>query len=494
MKKATIIIITIISLISCDDFLTIVPDSQYTAEVAYKTPADFRLAILAVYSQQQLLYSGTDCWFRTVLFRSDDMQGNQDKYLYGVKNFTDRDNQPMLFTSWGIFFKIIARCNEILARIDPVYFKEETTRAAIKGEAHALRAWAYWNLGWQYGGVPIIDKPMTLEETRKIARSTVDETFAFAETDFLKAINLLPANWVGVDLGRISKYAAEGGLARLYMFRGKLSQAKPLLEDIINSGVYDMAVKYSDCFSEAFDNTKERVWEIQFTGNQLGGGNAFITGFLPEGYKYDLTAQKVSPVGGNSAAQYVNNQLVASYESGDLRKDVSLIQGCYVNGIKDLVSVYVWKFHNNENGYVPKATNDWATNIPVIRYTDILLMYAEILNEEAYSSNGKAFELINKVRKRAGLSNLTSVIIPDQAAFRTAIRKERRVEFAFEGIRWLDLLRWGIAEEEINKSLNDPKQGGGKYQMKTFQRVFAIPGEEIRRYNDNTILWQNEDY
>ncbi len=144
--------------------------------------------------------------------------------------------------------------------------------------------------------------------------------------------------------------------------------------------------------------------------------------------------------------------------------------------------------------YVPKTQQDWANNLPILRYTDVKMMYAEVLNEEGYKAGGEAFAILNEVRKRAGLPAKTATDLPTQEAFRRALREERRVEFAFEGLRWLDLIRWGIVMETMNEFLAAPLQGGGRFSMKEYQKIFAIPFEEINRYNDESVLAQNPGY
>lgn len=109
-------------------------------------------------------------------------------------------------------------------------------------------------------------------------------------------------------------------------------------------------------------------------------------------------------------------------------------------------------------------------------------------------SNGDAFNILNEVRSRAGLPALTLAEVPDQAAFRNAIIKERRVEFAFEGLRWNDLVRWGIATEVMNKHFTHEDEGKGLYSMQDYRKIFAIPYNEISRYNDESVMWQNPQY
>lgn len=476
-------------LVSCDNFLTTVPESSYSVDGAYQSQSDFEYAVAAVYAAQQGLYSSNACWFRLIISRSDDTR-NGATYTYGVDQFTDGDDVSTLADGWRTLWQMINRSNVILDKIDAVEFADATLKNYIKGEAYALRAWAYYTLAWQFGGMPLIDKELSVAETKIVARSTQEQTFAFIEADYKKAIDLLPESWNGADLGRVTKYAAEGGLARLYMFQSKFSEAKPYLSDIISSGKYEIEPNYLDCFTDSHDNGKERVWEIQFNGNLSGEGQYLSTGMLPEGYKDGV----LMPFSGFSTAMYVSMNMAEAYEPGDLRKDVSVVTNLTVNGVIESKYYYILKYCHYD-AYTPQAQTDWANNIPVLRYTDVKMMYAECLNEEGYVPDGDAFDIINEVRGRAGLLPVTSAAVPDQNAFRQALIKERRVEFAFEGLRWNDLVRWGIARETMNNHFMHEDEGGGIYSMDgDYREIFAVPYDELSRYDDETIMWQNPKY
>ncbi|MDR0394842.1 MAG: RagB/SusD family nutrient uptake outer membrane protein [Tannerella sp.] len=488
MKKIiwNFIIALSLTIVSCDDFLTIIPESEYSADGFYQTQNDFGFAIAAVYAEQQGSYNDANSWIRAMILRSDEAIGG-DGYVKGFDRFTDGDDVGQLNGAWQRYWKIISRSNMIIERIDNVVFTDENLKNHIKGEAYILRGYAYWNLAWQFGGVPIITKPLTVEETKAIPRSSQAETFALAEEDLKNAHSLLPEEWTGANIGRATKYAAAGTLARLLLFQSKFTEAKPYLKEIIESGRFKMEEKYEDCFLDSKDNGPERVWDIQFTGGQLGEGTAFISGLLPEKIETDLM-----PFGGDAATVNVSNQFVAKYEPNDLRKDLSVRTDLIVGGLVDNTYRAIKFIRYDE--YEPKAKNDWANNFCILRYTDIKMMYAEVLNEEGYVADGEAFKLINEVRARAGLNALTSAEVPDQKSFREAIIHEREIEFAFEGLRWRDLVRWGIAKKVMDEFLKDPSEGSGIYHMDEFRTIFAIPADEMTRYNNKDIMWQNPGY
>jgi len=470
----------------CDGFLNEDPQSQYTVDTFYKTPSDFEVAIAGVYAQQQDLYNNLGGVFRMAITRSDDTKVGAG-YVDQNDKFLDDATGSYIQDVWQELYIVISRANAIISRIDGISFTDETAKKAIKGEALALRSWAYYQLGVSFGGVPLYDKEYTAAEVKTIKRSTQQETFKFAEDGYKAAIDLLPGEWTGKNLGRITKYAAEAGLARVYMFQSKFSDAAPVLNDIIGSGKYDMETKYEDCFDDAFNNTRERVWEIQFMNGGLGEGNILCNSFMPDGYKGTLT-----PFTGASAFLEVSQDFIDAYEPGDLRKDQSVVADVIV-GSAPRTGWYISKWLHYTA--VPVNNNDFAINLPVVRYTDVLMMYAECLNEAGYNASGDAFKIINRVRARAGLSALTAATTPDQAAFRKAIKKERRVEFAFEGLRWLDLVRWGDAVEVMDLFLKRNENENGLYKMGSTDRcIYAIPSQEIANYKNEDVMWQNPGY
>lgn len=488
MKSLVLTALCLASLVvtGCEAFLTEDPQSQYSVGTFYKTPKDCEIAVAGIYAQQQALYNSLGGVFRMAITRSDDTKVGAG-YVDENDKFIDGATGAYIESLWAGLWVVVYRTNALISRIDGISFPDDASKNAIKGEALTLRAWAYYELGISFGGVPILNTEYAADDVKKIKRSTQEETFKFAEDDYKAAIGLLPTQWSGKNLGRITKYAAEAGLARLLMFQSKFSEATPYLSDIITSGKYDMAVKYEDCFDDAFNNSAERVWEIQFMNGGLGEGNILCNSFMPDGYKGPLT-----PFTGASAFLEVSQDFIDAYEPGDLRKDQSVVADVIV-GSAPRTGWYISKWLHYTA--VPVNNNDFAIDLPVVRYTDVLMMYAECLNEASYSATGDAFTYINKVRARAGLTPLTAATTPNQAAFREAIKKERRVEFAFEGLRFYDLVRWGDAVTVMDAFLARPENENGTYSMGSTDRyIYAIPKQEIDTYNNKDVMWQNPGY
>lgn len=476
---------------SCSDFLTENPQSLYTVETIYKTQSDFEYAISSVYAAQQDAYDGQYGLFRLANARADDTNCYNTNTYTTAAQFLDNASDQAIETGWQKLYVVISRCNGILTRIDGVEMQDKALKQYIKGEAYALRAWAYQNLAAMFGGVPlIVDREYTVAETRQIGRATQAETYAQAEKDYLNAMELLPEVWETGKYGRVTKYAAAAGLGRLYMMTKQYAKAQNVLNTVIKSGKYDMAANYVDCFSEAGEGNKERVWEVQFITGLKGEGQTFSESCMPESYTGDAVLGTWAYSGGSSAALQTSTNLLKAYEQGDKRKDVTTVYGVTARGSVDEHN-YFKKFNYPTN--IPKSGTDWGVNLPIIRYTDVLMMYAEAVNE-VQGPVAEAVDIVDRVRARAGLPPVTAAGKASKEAFRTTLQKERRIEFAFEGLRWNDLVRWDIADVVMNEFFKDADEGNGKYSCEKFRYIYAIPLEEITRYGDQTKMWQNPGY
>ena len=271
------------------------------------------------------------------------------------------------------------------------------------------------------------------------------------------------------------------------MFRGKYDDALEVLGDVISNGGYQLADTYEDCFSELYDNdkTRDRLWEVQFLNGVEGEGQEFSEICMPENYDGDLA------VSGSSAAMHVSDNLRNAYEEEDIRQSVTMITGITVSSA---VSEYYWFKKFNDYETKPIQSDYWGVNLPIIRYTDVLLMYVEADNE-INGPSSVSIGYVNDIRKRAGLADLSPTNTSSKDGFREAIKKERRVEFAFEGLRWLDLVRWGDAMEVMNLFFQDDDEGAGMYTCDgEYRYIFAIPLSEMTRYDNTSVMWQNDGY
>lgn len=185
----------------------------------------------------------------------------------------------------------------------------------------------------------------------------------------------------------------------------------------------------------------------------------------------------------------------------DKRRDATLVNGLYVDKSTPVYDYYFVKKFLIDSANFPSAIDYWGTNLPILRYTDVKMMYAEALNEIDYAANKTTiFSILNEVRTRGGLKPISEVELPDYNTVFDCIVHERFVEFAFEGLRWPDLVRWRLAEEKIAEHFALQDEGYDEstetpmYGMKKYHHLAPIPYIDIVAYNNENILWQNEGY
>ncbi|HAT76329.1 MAG TPA: hypothetical protein DCS19_05680 [Flavobacterium sp.] len=269
------------------------------------------------------------------------------------------------------------------------------------------------------------------------------------------------------DLGRATNGAANALLGKVNLTLGKWAEAVLALNKV--SG-YSLNADFAKNFGSANENGKESIFEVQFKANNTGEGSSYPNQVAPVGAR-----ALVGNIGTQRGENIPSKTLYDSFETGDLRRDISI--GIFENRIN-----YAKKMIEK-----PLTENNSDLNIIVMRFADVLLMRAEALNEQSYVANGEAFSLLNQIRNRAGLASLTSVNLPNQAAFRTAVYKERRHEFVSEFQRWFDLVRTGRAIAVMNASTS-------AFTVEQFELLFPIPLTAIDAINNPKILPQNPGY
>lgn len=442
VSKIYISLLFSLTLSSCSkEFLDLKPISSATYDNFYRTADDFRNAINGAYASLQSggvfgnSYVFGDVASDNTVPPASGSVTDQDEF----DRFYIRTTNPFISGRWNDSYSAIARFNTILEKIGPVSI-DETLKNRYIAETKFLRALVYFNLVRTFGDVPLVLKSISNpDEGYEYGRSPKADVYAQIEKDLTEAEGVLPVSYATADIGRATKGAAKALLGKVYLTEKKYAQAAAKLKEVIDLGVYDILPNYADVFKVSNKNNKESVFDVQYKSGGAGEGNSWPNSFAPEN-----SGNAVIAFGGGG-----NNQptadLINSYEPGDKRKDASLATS-YVNASGQTIPYnFVKKYYDT-----PATNGDNGNNIPVIRYADVLLMYAESLNEVGYQANGDAFTYLNKIRNRAGLASKTAADIPTQQAFRLAMEQERRVEFAFEGQRWYDLVRTDRAIPVLN--------------------------------------------
>lgn len=447
---------------SCSDFLEQNPQTDLSENDFYKTADDILSAVNGVYSslQEGDIYGN---WYvfgeipsdntRNQLSGSVTTQNEFDQFYIDTQN-------SMIANFWKAAYKVINRTNTVLGRIDGIEINTELANR-YKLECKFIRALMYFNLVRVYGDVPLVLKEISISESYDILREPKENVYNQIIAD-LKEAQDLPVSYSTAEDGRATQGAAKALLANVYMTLHKYAEAETILAEIINSGRYSLLENtpgslnidgYKNVFSPVNHNSKEGIFEIQFLKGGYGEGSNYANNFAPENSGTNVVA--VGGTGGNNIPEM---DIYNAYEEGDLRRDFSMSLGYYDNRKNNewVESRYVCKFMD-----VPYQNNDASNNYPVIRYADVILMYAEALNQNGKTA--EACKYLNMTRRRGfgyQTTETSSVDLQttDKAQFALMVEQERRVELAFENHRWFDLIRTGRAVEVMRSkgfSLNE---------------------------------------
>jgi starch-binding outer membrane protein, SusD/RagB family len=424
------------------DFLDLAPISQQNGNNFYRTGEDMKNALASVYGALQ--YSGLYYSSMHIIgdLRSDNTEitnPNAGADMQAVDMFTNIAVTSISSTTWNGHYQGIQSANIVIGKIDAVNM-DATLKARYKAEAYFLRALMYFNLVRIYGDVPlVIDIINNPQDGYKYGRETTAKVYEQIITDLKAAEQSLPFEYTGADIGRATKGAAMSLLGKVYLTQKNWALAAAKLKEVIDAAAqtkYQLVASYANIFGAANENNRESIFEVQFRKGASGEGSPYTNQFAPIGSGTAVVSIG-NPLGQNIPTADMNN----AYEAGDLRKAASM-RTSYVLGGNTVNHNYIVKYAG-----VPAANLDSDNNWIVMRYADVLLMYAEALNEQGYVADGPAFTYLNQIRTRAGLASKTSsnantaLEVPNQAAFRLAVEQERRVELAFEGHRWFDLIR-----------------------------------------------------
>lgn len=462
MKKILVLAsLATLLMTSCgDSFFDLEPASSVTIDKVYKTASDYNVAVIGCYAKLQ---SQVNFYTECCEYRSDNLSlgaptaGTQDRY--DIDHFTEKPSNGILSSYWANFNNNVYRCNLLLDQIDGANFAENLKKQ-YKGEAMFIRASNYFNMYRIWGGVPATKHVVSAAEALKVARYSDEQMFDLIAGDLKEIVdnNYLPETYSSADMGRATSGAAKALLGKVYLTFHKWTEAKDILSQLI--GKYQLVSPIAQVFNVDNKNNNEIIFAVHFNKEIEGEGHS---------YWYNLT----------NASDDTNqtSSLLNTFPTGDARKDLIT----YVQVEKNVRLMN--KFYDTKSPTFKTVGNDQI----LLRYADVLLMYAEALNEIQYdaSEGSLALKYLNAVRQRAGISNLTVKQLPTQEKFRKGILVERQREFPYEGQRWFDLVRMGFAKSVMAEN---------GVEIKDYQLLFPIPQQEIEKVGDKSILWQNPGY
>ncbi len=483
-------LLLVLFIASCGkDSLDISPSTNNTSNDFYKDENQVNQGVIAAYNA--LITMPTNNWLMSDV-RSDNMLelfGGAQRDALDFGNFVNTSQTGAMQTAWSNLYTQIYRCNIVLDKITPFTFARVPQ---FQGELRFLRALAYFDLVRYFGDVPLTTKVLTFEESKKIPRETAANVYNQIIDDLKYAAANLPETYAIVnDKGRATKWVAKALLGRVYLTMSgfpmkqadKLALAKAEFADVIaKDASFPLATVYGDMFKAANDN-KYYLFEIQYVSGGLGLGNPMANN---QAFQYPSQWSAFQPGIGFDAQ--IAPALLKGWINTDKRKFATLDTG--YTDTKTLAKsgrVQLTKFLE-KGSTAPTTIGDQPNNFPLIRYEDVLLMQAEVLNEEAATPPAQALTYLNRTRKRAGLADTT---IATKEGFRMALEQERQWEFCGEGLRWHDLVRTGRAIEVMNKHFKDNAIPIGRL-IDEHDLLYPIPQKELLI---NPGFWtQNKGY
>ena len=502
MKKIFLFIISIALLGCSDDFLERASLTQIAENNFWQSESDAFLALNAAYASLQpgQYYGGNingwqgipnyDC-FSDNAYNQYKWEG-QTPFMEGTYKVSDGKVDAM----WNISYQGINRVNAIIKNVELASENliSAETKKSLAGQAYFLRALFYFNLAMYYEEAPLITEPQTLKEAY-VSKNSYEELIANIKSDLIKAVDGLPEAQPSELYGYATKGAALGLFARVQLYEGTYDGPNGVL-DLTNQLMglgYSLHPDYASLFTPENERSNEIVFSVRFErGDDSNNGEKFSATYLGSP-KVD---QRPMP---NLVDDYYCTDGLPITESSlydannkGLNRDPRANATIYFKGeqyIDDPVKVFPGngptKFGQRKyirRGADAEGNNPWeqgSQDFYVIRYADVLLMRAEALAETGDIPGATA--LVNQIRARVNMPTVESVEgSVDQATMIDIVRHERRVELALEGLRFMDLKRWGEMEAAIQRATADPVGPYNPvYLGKKRSEIFPVPQTEI---------------
>ena len=466
--------------ISCDDDLNVEPRDTIKETDYLNNPDNAVQLVNGVYNKMLDYNMYSFSWIGMTSITSDDAdKGSTPSDTGSDKHKMDNltfDSQDISFEDvWKGRYEGVYRANNALYYVELLQ-ADPALKNRLIGEVKFLRSFFYFDLVRCFGGVPLVIEKIDLNDIDAInetvfTKKTKEEVYAQIETDLLDAIDRLPlkSQYGPNDLGRATKGAAQALLAKVYLYQQKWTDAYNMAGQVISSGQYDLMDNYADVWREVGENKEESIFEVQAT---------LTVGLID--YTNVQGPRGTPDLGWGFNTPSVN--LVNAYAAGDVRKDATIM---FVPSVlwDGFVAPSTWNNPRyNYKAYQSSIAEPWdnnkgetAKNLRLLKYSDLLLIRAEAGFQSGQT--GDAEDIINEIRLRAGLGELTGITLQD-------IYKERRLEMAMEHDRWFDIVRTGqgpAAMSAVGKTFV-----AGKHEL------FPIPLSQITASGGRLI--QNNGY
>lgn len=500
---------------SCEEILDKQPLDQLATENFWKTEKDAELALAGVYNKATT-WTTTEaiCEFDANTDNGTDRKINQSPFSQSLLTPTLGE----ISSYWNNSYREIAACNYFLENIELIEDIDESKKATFIAEVRFLRAFTYFNMSQYWGGVPLVTKVLSMDEANSVTSEDKETIVNFVLTELTDVIPDLPSTRPSNEHGRILKGAALAIKGRLLMAENNWSEAAATYKEIIDLGVHNIDPDYMELFNGKKEESSEIIFTRKFLANEVGhaiqlwyrpnvdGGWHHMNPFqslvdaylcidgktIDESELYDSQ----NPVIKNGIYYRDPRLLYTIYYPA-----ISVINGKRYHGHPDSTSVAgdVFTYDAGMTGYCLRKyideeytgdVNSGGSDIPIVRYAEVLLSYLESVIKSNGTINQQLLDqTINLVRKRESV-NMPEVMETNPEKLWEIVKRERRVELAWEGLRYWDLIRWGEAEEVLNgpyygMKITDDPENYTRFRIGPSGHYYVID----LKFNSSEIPW-----
>lgn len=493
MKKI-ILYLFFISLVSCDSLLDVNPTDKYSTETFWGGEEQYNAALTGCYNSlydAQNFFNG-----ETEMITPNAKAYNESNNTDGIAKGSAVSTTSLFSNFWSSSYRGIGRANTLLDRLENAPISAEKINQ-MKGEALFLRALYYSYLINHFGGCPLITSTPNNDTQGQLPRNTKEEVLTQIINDLDKSATLLPVSYSGtVNKGRATKGATLALKARMLLYNERWTEAAQAAKAVIDLGVYDLFPDYRGVYLLANENNKEVIFDIQYNAPfyKHGLDNTIVTLNRPAPLKDLVDAYLMTD--GNPISESPLYNPSKPYENRDPRllQTVVCIGYPYNGSITTKANVVTTGYglkkmtSYSDNTVSTITAGNSEVNLIVIRYAEVLLTYAEALNEASTSPGTEVYMALNKIRKRVTVNMPDVTPSLSKEKMRDAIRLERRIELAGEGLYYMDIKRWKTAEVVNNLMIYNYQNIA--IEKRSFNKnrdyLWAIPEVEIQE-NENLV-------
>ena len=524
---------------SCNE-LDLTPTDKFTEENYWTSPEKANMVLNMAYSQ----LTSSDYFFSTEALSDNIYEGRGSSSEKAISSGQADASNGRFASEWKDCYAGIKTCHTFLENVDRVPGMDETLKTRMKAEARFIRAYLFFRLTTWYGDVPLFDKDVTLSDSKTLVRKPQAEVLAFVRSELDAVAEILPAKekYADTDKGRITSGAAIALKARTYLYSNDWANVASTCEKLINSdtyGKYSLFSSYEGLFLPANENNSEVILDLQYVPSLRTWGNYYDYAPLSVGARVNAMAPTQELVndylmlngkdigeansGYNETSPYKNRdpRMTATvvYHEFPWKKPDGTTQTIYIKpGTAPNQAAAVDEYkgqgtNSTSTGYYMRKYYDPTSlaamtsglNLILLRYADVLLMYAEAKNELGQMNESIWNTTIKALRARAGFTDPGALVFDataTKASLQNTIRRERRIELAMEGLRIFDIRRWKLAETAMNGYPHGAKYGDAgvdngyiRLDKRSFNKdrdyLWAVPQSEK---DLNPALGQNPGY